>query len=196
MPEKIVWIDTETTGLDAKVNGIHQIGMLVEIGGNLVFQKEYRMQPFPDDVVEPKALKVSGTTEEDLLSYQDPHLAVKNILADLSHFINKFDKADKAFFGAYNSNFDMSFIFEFFKKGGEKYLGSFLNWKCVDPRYLVSFAEYEGIIPKLRNNKLGTVCEYFNIIFDAHTALDDILATRELYYTVSRLIKDHYAKRT
>ena len=56
---KIAYIDVETTGLDPKVNGIYQIGGIIEIDGEAVNEFGILMQPHEDDEVDPKALALA-----------------------------------------------------------------------------------------------------------------------------------------
>ena len=45
---------------------------------------------------------------------------------------------------------------------------------------IVLASAFTKIIPKLANNKLGTLCEYFDIKFEAHDSMEDIIATKAL----------------
>ena len=52
------------------------------------------------------------------------------------------------------------------------------------------FLEYKKLII-LESHKLVDVCKYFDIKIDAHDALSDIKATRELIYKLMKFLKDN-----
>ena len=94
-------------------------------------------------------------------------------------YIDKFNKNDKFTAIGYNVKFDMDFLSNFFKKNNDKFFGSWISWYALDPMQICFFYDFIGIL-KLNNYKLGTVCEHFGIELDAHDALNDIRATREV----------------
>jgi DNA polymerase III subunit epsilon len=99
----------------------------------------------------------------------------------LGKYVNKYDKQDKFVLGGYNVGFDMDMMRVSFEKAGDNYFGSWFFWPVIDVRVMVAEQILE-IGLRLPNYKLETVCEYFNIPIDAHNALSDIRATRQLYY--------------
>ena len=201
--KKILWLDTETTGLDATKHGIIQLAMLMDIDGKLVDEISLDIQPFENDMMsigfddisnmpldfiwfESKqdysdAKTPTGITFANIAEFMSPDEAYAEIIIFLNKHIAKFDKTDKAYIGGYNVNFDRDFISAFFKKIGDKYLGSFLNWKCLDPMYNLWEMDYKGET-SFENYKLATVAETYGIPLEAHNAMSDIKATRELWY--------------
>jgi len=63
---KICYIDTETTGLDAKACGIIQLAAIMEIDGEIVSEFETKIRPFDGCSISPEALAVSGTKMEGM----------------------------------------------------------------------------------------------------------------------------------
>ena len=201
--KKVLFLDTETTGLDATKHGIIQLAMLIEIDGKIEGELLVDVQPFEEDLIViiedcpnmiykraeliknmaaigdisifPSDIKI-----ENLVNFDFPAEAHQKIIAFLDKHISKFDKADKAYLGGYNVQFDRNFISQFFKKCGDNYLGSYLNWKCLDPLYLLWQMDADGYI-SLENYKLENVCKHFGIEIEAHNALSYIKATYELY---------------
>lgn len=199
---KVLFLDLETTGLDASKHGIIQIAMLMEIDGKIEGELFLDVQPFPDDwitlndvadfiqwknigfcdeatedrVIEPSGIKLIDIANKHL----PPKQVHKIILAFLNDYISKFDKTDKAYLAGYNVQFDRNFISQFFKKCGDNYLGSYLNWKCLDPLYLLWQMDADGEI-SLENYKLETACKHFGVELIAHNALSDVKGTYELY---------------
>ena len=177
--KKAFYFDVETTGLSAWKNDIIQIAYLIEINGEIALEKNLLVKPFNMSTVDPRALKVNRTTVEQIENYPLPRQVHNEIQEDLAIFVNKFDKADKFTPIGYNVKFDIDFLNQFFKKNNDKYYGSWFNWYSVDPKELLQLLRYEGKI-NLPDLKLTTACAHYNIKFDAHDALADIKATREL----------------
>ncbi|MDD4972580.1 MAG: 3'-5' exonuclease [Paludibacter sp.] len=199
--KKILWLDTETTGLDAQKHGIIQLAVLMDIDGKVEGELLLDVQPFdsdvlninnvefeyediafidkikPEDIVEPSNIKIIDIVK----NHKAPKSAYMSIISFLGNHILKFDKTDKAYLGGYNVNFDRNFISEFFKKNNDNYLGSYLSWRCLDPLYRLWEMDYKGYIA-LENYKLETVCNHFGIPISAHNAMSDIKATMDLWY--------------
>jgi DNA polymerase III epsilon subunit-like protein len=98
---KCVFLDTETTGTDPVKNGIIQLSGIISIprGGDVGWIDEpfdLKMQPFPADVIEDKALLVTGTTREELATRMLCFDGYKAFCKVLGHHIEKFNKTDKA----------------------------------------------------------------------------------------------------
>jgi len=186
MSKKAIFIDVETTGLNAWHNDIIQIAMLVEINGDVVEEFESKVRPFNMENCNKQALAVTGTSEKDLLNYPDPKIVYQKIVDMLGKYVNKFEKSDKFTPIGYNVKFDCEFLSAFFKKNDDRYYGSWFNWKAVDPLYMLYIMDYQKRIA-LPNYKLATVCQHFAIPIQAHDALSDIKATRELWQVLSEM---------
>lgn len=176
---KVLYFDTETTGLDKDKNGLIQISGIIEIDGVVTDSFNFKIAPFEKDIIEPDALKVNKTTIEEILTYPKPNIVYSQLLQLFDKYIDKYNKDDKFFPAGYNIKFDLEFLSSFFKKNNNLYFGSYCNWHGIDGLSLVHYMEYLGGL-KLKNYKLGTLCEYFDIQLNAHDANEDITATREL----------------
>ena len=181
--KKACYIDVETTGLHPHHNDIIQIAMLIEINGEVVEEYTSRMKPFMMDNINEQALKVTGVTRAEIEQYPEPKIAYNQIIDILAKYINKFERSDKFTPVAYNGKFDCEFLSCFFKKNNDKYYGSWFNRKIVDPLALLYIMDYKRMID-LPNYKLATACQHFGIPLVAHDALNDIRATRELWYVL------------
>ncbi len=191
MVTKRCFIDVETTGLNAVKNGIHQIAALLEIDGEVIWKMNEKVKPFPDDIINSKALSVSGVKEEDLKAdnYVDPKSIYEMFTLKLSKHIDKFSKSEKIHFVAYNAMFDWNFMWEWFKKCGDKYFGAYFFYPPLD--VMVSSAYYlESVRHKMEDFKLPTVAKQLGIDLDngkLHDAYYDISLTRRMYYTLQEL---------
>jgi DNA polymerase III epsilon subunit-like protein len=176
---KVCWCDTETTGLDAIKNDVIQIAMLIEINGKLVDKLELKCQPYNWDDISEKALEVHGYGVEDLATFRRPRPTQTVVVDFLKKYVNPFDKQDKFVFAGYNAPFDVRMMREWFKKAGDKYFGSFFEYKPYDVYPLFSaYRQARGLT--LENEKLVTAAAHFGLEFDAHDALADITVTRDI----------------
>lgn len=180
--QKILWFDTETTGIDHKQNSIIQIAGVIEVDGEIKNEFELKCKPLPDTTISPGALEVTGYTEEQIYSFPDPNDLYKKLKSIFDKHIDKYDKSDKFIVAGYNIQFDLNMLDALFRYFGDKYLGSYLNYGCkIDVLPLVNVFRYLGHI-KTDNAKLETICSFFNIEIKAHDAFSDIKATRELFF--------------
>jgi len=179
MSIKALYFDVETTGRSAYKNDIVQLSGMVEIDGEVKETFNLLARPVNVDDIEQEALDVIGKTKEQIMAYPDRSEMKKQFQDILGRYVNKFDKADKFIPVGYNVRFDLDFIHSFFKKQKDMYLGSFISWYYVDVMALANLKAFEGAF-KLENHKLGTLCDHFGIQIQAHDALSDIIATRDL----------------
>jgi len=179
--EKIFWFDTETTGLDPVKNDILTLAGVLEIDGKIVKSIDLKMQPFNYDNISKEALEVNGLTIEQIKTFDEPKMAYKKLVFFLNGCVNRYNKNDKMIPAGYNVNFDVNFLFEFFKKCNNPYCGSYLDYHKLDVASLVLFFKIHGIFD-FYGFKLEKVAAQLKIPLDAHDAKEDILATRQVYY--------------
>lgn len=178
---KILYIDVETTGTNPQDHDIIQLAMIIEINGEVVKEVDMKMKPTNFETIENAALEVTGTTREMLRKYPDPKKQFIRLESILNSYIDKYDKNDKAYPVGYNVDFDLQFLKEFFDKNNSPYLGSYINWRKVDPLYILYMMDIQGRA-WLPDYKLETVCKDRGIELQAHNALSDIRATRQLLH--------------
>lgn len=175
MPEKLLFIDTETTGLYAPGAGLVQVAGIVEIDGQEVEEFNLWARPHKGDLLNKEALDVIGKTREELAALPDPADTFREFLDILDRHVDRFDKTDKFFLVAYNASFDNEHLRAWWKKCGGEYFGSYF-W--TPPLCVMTLA---GIAlrpsrPDLPNFKLATVAQAMRITAegDPHDALTDV----------------------
>jgi len=183
---KILWFDLETTGLDPVTNDPIQIAGMVEVEGEIMEEFNILCKPFDMDSVSDEALEVNKRTRADIEGFQEAAEAKQELDGILNNHIDKFNRNDKFYPGGYNVKFDIDFLAQWFRKHRDNYLGSYWNWRSIDPMPFLNVMAYKGELD-LPNLKLETVCEHFGIKLDAHDALSDVKATRELVYKLNIL---------
>jgi len=196
--KKILWCDTETTGLDATRHGIIQLAMLMDIDGEIKGEVELKIQPFPEDTIEVFWRDIWGVHDHefilpvnelrvlDVSTYPSPFIQIKSITDFFDTHISKFDKNDKAWVGGYNIGFDLDALSAFCKKVGFPFLGSYINWQRLDVLHALYQQTYKDGT-SYADYKLSTICELYGIELEAHNALSDIKATRELWYKLQEM---------
>ena len=180
MKKKTLWFDLETTGTDSKYHGIVQFAGLMDIDGEVIDQLNLKMQPHPGAVIEQSALEVTGVSAADIAGYMPNDEAYRTIRTFFDKHVEKYDPSDKMYPAGYNVQFDLGFLQEMFKRFDKYGMGSYFNWRSVDPLPLIRLMDYKGTI-SLPDYKLATVCAHYGITIDkAHDALSDVQATRKL----------------
>lgn len=184
---KILWVDTETTGLSAKKHSVWQIAAIAEIDGKIRDKVDIKMNPPGDVEIDPEALERGGVTRETLYGYDSYAIGHQSLIALLSRYVDRFDKADKFVMAGYNVHFDYEFLRAFFMRLKDKFFGSWFFWPQLDVATYVAQATADGRL-RLPNYKLETVCGALSIPIRPHDALSDVGATRHLYYALSCIV--------
>lgn len=207
MPSKnkfqyVFWFDTETTGLDPKVNDIHQLYCSVELcepgqgRGKVLLEREYLMQPTNPAGIVQAALDVSHKTVEQVMSNPPAEQALNDMIRDVLA-TGAARGATKCVLGGHNVMFDKGFLEELFKK--VKTRVSFPQMFYHNPRLCSAelaaslyFIDRMGAneLPEVENFKLITCAQMMGIPFDKsgegfHDAGYDLRTTRELYYRLA-----------
>lgn len=183
--KKVLWLDVETTGLDCRKHGLREVGFIIEIDGVEVDKGVFRINPFTyttkDVEIDDYALEISKVSIEDLESYDRVSYCFKELMKKLVKYVNVNDKNDCFVIAGYNTAFDIGFIKEWFKEMGllDSYKDLF-HYKSLDVFSIVFALRHIGL-NSAENDKLETMCNYFNIEIEAHNALSDIKATKKLY---------------
>ena len=192
---KLLFLDTETTGLNPEKHGLIQVAGIIEIDGVEKERFDLHCQIFDEQVVDPKALKVNGHTLEQIKKYPEPTKTHAEFKAILEKYVDKYDKSDKFYIVGQNIPFDYGLLDKWFKNCGDDYLYSYINYDKVDLVALTAAFKVAGI-HDFENVKLETVAKKFGIEFKAHDAAADIDVTRQVFYRYVDEIKDKVLKKT
>lgn len=188
---KYLWLDTETTGLDPEKNGLIEIAGLVEINGKVEEDFVINSRMFEGDVIAPAAAALQGLTVDEFArqidNYHPPKIAFDLLKSWLMSWVDRYEPDDKFTVAGYNPQFDVSFVERFFRKMGDPYCFSYIRRATVDVLSVARFLSWVGVLD-VKDHKLETVCSAYGIMFKAHTALDDIIATRQLALAVREQI--------
>lgn len=187
--QKILYFDVETTGLHPHSDFITQLSGLIEINGEVVDEFNFFLRPPLGTRISKEALEITGKTIDDIRGYEPAEVGYKAFLAKLEKYVDPRDRFDKFYPAAYNGHFDLQFVDQMFRRQfNNPYWGSYQNWQLIDPLPVMRALSFAGVINTYYHN-LSTICRLFNIPLDAHDALSDIRATRELVHMLKNGLK-------
>jgi len=183
---KYIFVDTETTGVNPKENGIIQLGGIIAYEENGAFAEmerfNYFIRPLEQNIIESRALEVNNLSNEQLMSFPAAIEVYKEFIGVLSKYVDKYNRNDKFQFVAYNARFDFDFIREWFTNLGDPYFGSWFYFPPLDVMNMAAFL-LQKERHKMENFKLGTVAEYLGLKPEGalHDAFIDILLTKAVF---------------
>lgn len=188
---KIIFIDTETGGVNIEKSALIQLSGIIRVNKKDVETFNFFIKPFENSEVNEKALEVQGRTLEELKTekYIEEKEVYKQFVNLLDKYVDKYDRTDKFIVAGYNVRFDVDMLKAFFQRHGNNFLFSYLDSSMLDPLYSIRLLQVAGILPVLENNKLETWCKHFGIELKAHDSLEDIEATKKLIGKLIELIK-------
>lgn len=188
IPERLVFIDLETTGLEPW-RPVMQVAA-VAVARNLAELEHFEAKvQFPKKWADPAALRnvhysptiwrrearPARQVAQELAAFLTRHATVDMVSADGNPY-------RVAQIVAHNAAFDGAFLRNWFDRLGLFFPGHF-RMLCTVQRAVWLFQEDTTLTPPT-DFKLGTLCEYFGIRLrpeDAHDALNDVRATVKLY---------------
>ena len=190
MKNKVFWIDVETTGLSHHKNDIIVMGINIEDTNGGILSEEIRMRPTRPENIQESALDVAHFTRKQVMAFPPASKGFKQLKAIMGEFINQYNPKEKFILAGYNLlKFDAMFLRELFTMQGDKYFGSWFYNTGLDVMSTVGeYVAITGDVPE--NFKLVTMCEHMGIkLGKAHSADEDIAATRELYYKLKAAMR-------
>lgn len=175
--DKILFIDTETGGLDPLKHSLLSVAFTIWDNGKISNEKEFLIN---DGVlnVTPKAMEINGI---DIIEHSRISLKSNIAVREIEDYLNKnFNIDEKIILCGHNILFDINFFKRFWSKNGCDYNKRFSH-RYVDT---ASILFYLSIIEKVPRNLTSSqnAFDYFGIkVSKRHSALGDVLATAELF---------------
>ena len=193
--KKLLFLDTETTGLTSK-HGVIQIASYIDAVNNIddidcIKKFDFTCNVYPQDEISEEALQKTGTTREEIANYKNPSRVFNDFNAIVQG--HRSFKNNLTLIG-YNTRFDYDMMGAWYDKGSPlnsrnnpqfkffHLIGS--DWIDVQT-LIVDLFIWNKI--KLDNIKLETLAPYFKISHKAHDAYSDIEVTREIFYRIKRM---------
>lgn len=191
---KYIFIDTETTGVNPKENGIIQLAGLIAFEENGTYAEmerfNYFIRPLEQNKIESRALEVNNLTTEQLMHFPEAIDVYMDFIRTMGKYIDKYNRNDKFQFVAYNARFDFDFIREWFANLGDVYFGSWFHFPPLDVMNMAAFLLNDQR-KNLANFKLETVANYLGLAPEGqlHDAYTDIILTKNIYDYFIKVIK-------
>ena len=180
---KILWVDTETTGLDHRENAMVRLGGLVDVGGFVVDEFDLKFAPFCGAVIEPAALAVNGLKVDEIQGYPPAAESLAAFGATIGQHIDLADPQDRFVLAGFSVAFDWGFIRSTWRRSlpdDSQGLKAFVFGCPLDVQFLLARQILDGL--RLDSYSLVCACRHFGVALEtAHDALSDIRATRALY---------------
>lgn len=184
---KILFYDSETTGLNSNTCGLIEIAGTLVIDDIIVDQWEVKMTTFPSDVIEESALEKNGVTMEELQSRQSPENAFLQLISHLEKHVDRYDKNDKYIVCAYVADFDNRFLRKFFEKNYDNFFGSWFWHPWIDIMNLAAYI-LQKERTKIASYKQESIADYLGIAHNKeklHGAAYDRDLALEIYYKLT-----------
>lgn len=180
MQKALIFIDTETTGLDPEQHSPVQIGYIVCIPGQAPQSFLLNSQPTRWDTISAEALNITGFTIEDFKKYPTSESAYNTFRSQMLGIKNS---GYELVFVAYNAKYDFAMMDAWFKfhDSSDKLTNVFSHhYVCVYE--LMKFLRSAGYLDSFPSLKLGSFYSMFGEDErNAHDALADIKVTYYLY---------------
>ena len=179
-------VDTETTGLHPARHGLIELAAAA-LDSQLVLLDTFQTDVCPPEGVEfdPEALKINGFTMERIKAGFSYQLACEQFLS----FMSKNFSAEPIVIGQFYP-FDYAFLEQMFSTSGyhDGLAAAFKGNDIIDTKALANSLNARAILkgkpapfPVTSLSKPGGLKELFGITaYQAHSALGDVLATREV----------------
>ncbi|WP_257311165.1 3'-5' exonuclease [Geothrix fuzhouensis] len=180
----LVWIDTETGGLDPSRHSLLTLA--------LVAKPRHGWEPIVDEiafrhptyVVEADAMAVNRI---DLVQHHAKALEPTTAVARIEAFLDaNVPQGEKVMLGGHNVGFDIAFLMPYLRQHGPHLVGRFSH-RLVDTMTLATALRVGGLLPEGKGGLTDLLQHYGIDLADdqRHTALGDALATARLFHRMT-----------
>ncbi|WP_179208020.1 3'-5' exonuclease [Clostridium diolis] len=184
MSKKILFIDTETGGIDAEKHSLLSIGLVIWEDKRIIDSKEFFIKHETFNVT-PTAMKINKIDFQEFLKVaKEPHI----ILSEIMEFLKRnFNNNFPVVLGGHNTNFDISFFKNFLMEHRVDF-NSLFSYRFIDTSSILKYLYYANIVTE-DISSADAAFEYFNIdVKNRHSALGDAIATAELFNHLLEII--------
>lgn len=182
---RILWVDTETTGIDPLDSSIFELAAILVDNGKVLCERCFWLNPLSETIIyHEDAGKVHGYTKEQIESFTPEKEEVPIIASFFEEsrelFQSDGSKRELCYIAGYNVSFDYGHIAALLDRNGYK-MSDYFKPVVFDVFEQVKRAGAAKRLPYLENRKLVTVAKSLNVVHEkAHDALSDIRTTRQV----------------
>jgi len=184
MTDKILFIDTETGGIDPLESSLLSIGLVVWCENEILDSKELFLNDGRLKVTK-EALKVNKINIE---THRKKALPSQQVITELIAFLRKhFDFNESITLAGHNVNFDVNFLKFFLERNNQKF-SNYFSHRIIDTSSILYYLYLSG---KLKHRALSSsdAFSYFRIpVENRHSALGDAVATAKLFTRLIQLM--------
>jgi DNA polymerase-3 subunit epsilon len=192
MSESIFFFDTETGGLDPKRHDILQASWIIEKNGAVIVERVFDVKPDPCSDICMAALEVNNFSIERMMAGKERVMVLEILRQDVAAAVG----GGKALYPCgHNVRFDVDFLHALAQKGSETWWLNFspqtqyiMLKKQLCTLSMCHILDYRGLL-SLQDYKLVSICKHLGIEnINAHDALSDVRATRELFHRLEKML--------
>lgn len=180
----VFWLDTETTGLDPRINSIIDLSCIVEsdhIDRACLNLKIRPTEPF--DQIDREALEINGFCIDEVTTFEDAKEAVRQIVYTLRPYIT--DKRSRFIIAAQNASFDRDFLREMFSRCGfSADFNEIFHHNMLDTASIFTMYRYNGWLDT-DSSSLSAAAQFLGITYNAHNSMHDLYAMRRAFRMLS-----------
>lgn len=176
-------VDTETTGLDNRLNDVVELSLIRLSDGS---QKTWHIKPLNPDTAHPNALRVNGLKLEDLKHLtkfgRETYRESSEVLVEIENWVQEDGSpSEKRILVGHNVNFDKEFLFQLWIKNNAKETFPFSEKRSLDTMQIEVFLDYCKDVMADGYSLHNLVKKYGIKNEKAHSAEADTKATREVF---------------
>jgi len=200
MVDRLLVIDTETTGLDSKNNQILQLSAIYyEYGKEVSKFDKYILLELDFKNVSLGALKVNKTKFKDVLTKttsgggSTSRYSEKEIVFNFCDWLLELNLAKDTLLVGQNVSFDLNFIKELFIKYNVSNWESVLPYRTYDTMSIHYLLSRTGIIDDSYDGSLGKIAAKLGIdttTLNLHNSLEDVRLTANIVFVAEVKLKE------
>lgn len=197
MNKILLFLDTETTGLNIEKAEIIQIAAIAYSNKEWAGTINLSTQPFSYDRISMEALSVNKITLDELKTFDDPVTSFKKFLHALTQIRNRISPDAKFIALAHNAAFDKKFVKKWWKDCSEACdievpeMNTLFFEEWVDTLVIARELHSRRIL-KSKNVKLETLADHYSIRFDGRGAHDALSDTKMLHSVYTKMESQAY----
>ncbi len=176
MGNKLLFLDTETGGIEPTEHSLFSIGIVVWEDSNIIYENEIYIKNLTYKTTA-QALAINNI---DIVQIDKIGLEKQDAIKELKKIKGQYFNNGSMTVVGHNVAFDISFLKQLYKECGFDFLEDFSH-RTIDTSSILQFLYLKGNLEKNIASS-DRAFDYFNIeVRRRHTALDDCRATVQLF---------------